>query len=221
MKRFLIVLLSGILTLSATAQTITITFNGTNSTRNYQVILDGTSYYSNSVADPNSNTNVKKEITLSNQQLGAHTIAVYRLRNTGTYSNGTNTTPSGRAIYTKTFELRQGYDMNVAINGNGQVTFSEKRIRNRGSNQQMVSPMTDATFNQLLQTVRSRFSQSSRYSMERNAFLNTANYFTTDQVRELLLLINSEANRLALAKLAYPRVTDPTNFTLLYDVFNN
>src|SRR5688572_23162944 len=110
MKNILTLLISGFLTLSLSAQTITLTFNGTNKNRNYQVLLDGTSYYSNSVTNPNStNTNVRKEITLSNQQLGSHTIAVYRLRTTGTYSNGTNTPTSGNAIYTNTFQLRQGY----------------------------------------------------------------------------------------------------------------
>ena len=229
MKRFLIVLLSGILTLSVTAQTITITFNGTNANRNYQVLLDGTSYYSNSVTDPNStNVNVRKEVELTNQQVGSHTIAVYRLRNnSGTYSNGTNTNTTGRAVYTNTFQLRQGYDMNIAINGNGQVTFRETRIRNRGNrgnrgNQQMVTPMADVTFNQLLQNIRSRWTQSSKITGERDAFNNTANYFTSEQVRQLLLQISSESNRLALAKLAYARVADPTNFTQIYSsVFNS
>jgi hypothetical protein len=226
MKKILIVLLSGILTLSVTAQTINITFNGTNANRNYQVLLDGTSYYSNSVVDPNANVNVRKEVTLSNQQVGSHTIAVYRLRNnSGTYNNGTNTNTNGRAIYTKTFQLRQGYDMNIAINGNGQVTFSERRIRNRGNrgyNQQTVTPMADVTFNQLLQNVRSRWTQSSKITAERDAFNNTANYFSSEQVRQLLQLISSETNRLALAKLAYARVADPANFTQIYSsVFNS
>jgi hypothetical protein len=225
MKKILLVLLSGIMTLAVTAQTITITFNGTNNTRNYQVILDGTSYYSNSTVDANSNTNVRKEITLTNQQLGSHTIEIYRLRNTGTYTNGTNTQTYGRVIYTKDFQLREGYDMNIAVNGNGQVTFSERRMRNQGRhggrNRETVTPMADATFNQLVQSVRSSWTQSSRFTKERNAFLITTNYFTTDQVRQLLTLITSESNRVTLAKLAYPRVSDPTNFTMLYDVFNS
>jgi hypothetical protein len=225
MKRCLILLVSGILTLSVTAQTITITFNGVNKTRNYQVLLDETSYYSNSVVDPNSTTtSVRKEIILTNQQPGSHTIEVYRLRNTGTNTNGTNITPSGRAIYTKTFELREGYDMAIAINGYGQVTFTEKRVRNRGNkgnNQQTVTPMSDDAFDELVESVSSKFSQSSKNTIERNAFSNTRNYFTTEQVGELLSLINSEANRLTLAKLAYPRVADPNNFTELYDVFNS
>ncbi|MDB5200015.1 MAG: hypothetical protein JWO92_1978 [Chitinophagaceae bacterium] len=229
MKKFLIVLLSGILTLSVTAQTLTITFNGTNNSTNrnrgYQVVLDGTSYYSNSNTNPNTNTNVSNDIVLTNQQLGSHTIAVYRLRNNNsTYNNGANTATNGNAIYSNTFQLRQGYDMTIAVNGNGQVTFSEKRVRNRanrGYNQQNMPPMADATFNQLLQTVRGRWLQSSKLTAERDAFLNTTNYFTTEQVRQLLLLISSEPNRLALAKLAYPRVVDAANFTQLYSVFNS
>ncbi len=225
MKKILMVLLSGILTLSVTAQTITITFNGTNRNRNYQVLFDGTSYYSNSAIDPNNgNTSVSKQITLSDQQLGSHTIKVYRMRNNNTvYNNGTNTTPYGNAVYSNTFQLRQGYDVNISVNGNGQVSFTEKRIRNQGrrGGYQTVNPIDDASFNHLVQVVRGRFLQTSKVAAERDAFNVSTNYFTTSQVRELLLLISSEANRLALAKLAYPKVTDPGNFTQLYDVFNS
>jgi hypothetical protein len=217
-------MISGILTLAVTAQTITITFNGTNRARNYQVLLDGTSYYSNSAIDPNNtNASVNKEIILTNQQLGSHTIEIYRIRNNNTVNNnGTNTTPYGKSIYTKTFELRRGYDMDISVNGMGNVTFTEKRTRNQGrrGNYQTVTPMNDADYNHLVQVVRGRFLQNSKVAAERDAFINTANYFSTAQVRQLLLLISSESNRLALAKLAYPRVTDPSIFTELYDVFN-
>jgi hypothetical protein len=224
MKKLLMVMISGILTLSVTAQTITIKFNGTNRARNYQVLLDGTSYYSNSATDPNNtNTSVNKEVTLTNQQLGSHTIEIYRIRNNNSVNNnGTNTSPYGNTVYTNTFQLRQGYDMEIAINGMGQVTFTEKRVRNQGrrGNYQTVTPMTDENYNHLVSVVRGRFLQTSKVAAERDAFINTANYFTTSQVRQLLLLISSESNRLTLAKLAYPRVTDPSNFTQLYDVFN-
>jgi hypothetical protein len=211
MKRILMIMLSGFLTLSLTAQTLTIKFNGTNRNRNYQVVLDGTSYYSNTAIDPNSiNTSVSKDIRLTNQQLGSHTLAVYRVRNNnGNYNNGNNTVTNGNAIYTKTFQLRQSYDMDITISGYGQVTFTERRIRNRGRDyNQNVQAMSDVTFNQVLQSVRSKWIQSARITTERNAFLTTSNYFSTDQVRQLLLLIGSEPNRLALAKLAYPRVAD-------------
>src|SRR5689334_7207133 len=106
MKKLLIVMISGILTLAVTAQTITIKFNGTNRARNYQVLLDGTSYYSNSSTDPNNtNTSVNKEVTLTNQQLGSHTLEIYRIRNNNTVNNnGSNTTPYGNTVYTNTFQ---------------------------------------------------------------------------------------------------------------------
>lgn len=223
MKRFLIVLLSGILTLSVTAQTITITFNGANRNKNYQVVLDGTSYYSNAQTDPNSTTtNVRKEITLTNQQLGLHTIAVYRLRtSSGAYINGTNTPAYGNAIYSNRFRLREGYNMDITVNGNGRIMFSEKSISNEPEedDEQNILPMADAAFDQLLQSVRSKYLQSSKITVIKNALGNTANYFTTEQVSQLLSLITTEANKLMLAKLAYPRVTDPSNFTELYEVF--
>ena len=223
MKKTLIILLSCIITLSVTAQTIRVTFNGANKTKNYQVVLDGTSYYSNSVNDPNSNNaNIRKEITLTNQQLGSHTLQVYRLRNNGgTYSNGTTTTPYGNAIYSNRFRLRQGYDMDIVVNGNGRVMFSEKNTNEEADEDedQSVSPVSDAVFDQLLQSVRSKYLQSSKVTEVRNAFLNKANYFTTEQASQLLSLITSESNKLSLAKLVYPRVTDPSNFTQLYEVF--
>ena len=225
MKKILLVLLSGIITLAATAQTITITFNGVNKNKNYQLVLDGTSYYSNSVTDPNSTTtNVRKEITLTNQQFGPHTLAVYRIRNNAVANtNGSNTTPYGKAIYTNRFRLRQGYDMDIIVNGNGRVLFSEKSTTEEADedNDSNVSPMSDASFDQLLQSIRSKYLQSSKVTVIRNAFLNKANYFTTEQASQLISLITSEANKLTLAKLAYPRITDPSNFTELYEVFTS
>ena len=115
--------------------------------------------------------------------------------------------------------------MAIAVNGNGQVSFTEKRARNQGrrgyEQNNNVIPMTDAAFNQLQQTVRAKWLPTAKITTERDAFSNTANYFTTTQVRQLLLLISSESNRLVLAELAYPRVTDPASFTQVYDVFNS
>ncbi len=223
MKKALILIIGAIATVTATAQTLTITFalnannnnNNYNTNRVYQVVLDGTSYYSNSNNETTSTTEVnnKNVITLPNQQLGSHTLAVYRMRN-----NNTNNT-TGNALYSNTFQLRQGYDMDIAIKNNGDVTFTEKRIRRGNIGNRNRTPMTDAAFNQVLQNVRSRFSQSSKLTAARDAFNVSTNYFSTAQVRQVLLLIRAEPSRLELAKLAYGKVTDPTQFTMLYDVF--
>ena len=132
--------------------------------------------------------------------------------------------PQGRAIYTNNFNLREGYDMQITVNGNGSVSRTEKRVRRRGGygNQTNITPMATATFDALLRNTRAQWSQSRRVTALNTAFAaTTGNYFTTAQARELLLLATAEANRLSLAKLAYSRITDPANFTSLYDIFRN
>ena len=224
MKKLFTLLLSSFLFASAIAQTVTITFNGTNKLRNYQVILDEDSYYSNSKRDPKAKP-IQVKISIDDLELGAHQIQVFRLKTLGNYSNGSsNNSTNGRVLYSREFQLREGYDMNIAIMPNGSVSFTEKRIRNNSNNNnnnnQTRTAVSDETFNQLEQSVRTKWLQSQKLTTETEIFRNANYYFTTSQVRQLLLLLDSETNRLALAKMAYSKVVDPTYFTDLYDVFN-
>jgi hypothetical protein len=57
--------------------------------------------------------------------------------------------------------------------------------------------------------------------MVSDAFANTNYFFTTAQAKQLIQLINSQNNRFTLAKASYRSITDPTNFTQLYDVLNS
>src|SRR5688572_24357388 len=114
--------------------------------------------------------------------------------------------------------------MNIIVRANGGVSFTEKK-----NNQVAVSTgtynaemaMSTANFNRLTQTVRGKWSQASRTTTVRDAFTNTANYFTTDQIGQLLSYINSEPNRLELAKVGYARVIDPGNYRNLYELFSS
>lgn len=81
--------------------------------------------------------------------------------------------------------------------------------------------MNDAAYNQLYKSVNDSWSAASRFNLTAEAFRNEANYFSTYQVRQLLLLINAEADRLSLAKSSYDNVVDKNNFSQLYDIFNN
>jgi len=161
-------------------------------------------------------------VSIPNLMAGSHTLEVYNVgNNNNTYSNGsTNNSINGEPLYEKTFQLRQGYDMNISVRGNGAVSFTEKRARNQ-YNAQTGTPMSATAFNQLLLNVRNKRYQSDKINMISSAFNTTANYFTTSQVRQLLLLINSESNRLDLAKLSYKTVIDPDKFLQLNDLFNS
>jgi hypothetical protein len=74
------------------------------------------------------------------------------------------------------------------------------------------TPMTDATFRALYNSIESEWLPGAEMNALRQAFANTANYFTTAQVKELISLVSIEANRLELAKAAYKQTTDPANY---------
>jgi len=84
----------------------------------------------------------------------------------------------------------------------------------------MYTAMTDASFNTLYQSIRRQWPSSVQYNSLAEAFNNTNNYFTTAQVTSLLQLQSSEANRLALAKMAYRGVVDTYNYSQVYNLFN-
>jgi hypothetical protein len=52
-------------------------------------------------------------------------------------------------------------------------------------------------------------------------FANANYFFTTDQAERLIRLVTSETNRLQLAKSSYSHITDPANFSQLYDIFSS
>jgi len=200
---------------------VTIRFEGAGNsnnanTRNYEVNLDGKKYYSSN-ADF-IGTSGSKQLLLNDLTPGSHQLAVYRINNNSTGSNSGTDAP----VYSNSFQLREGYDMIIAIKRNGQVTFSEKRNTSNavtGNNAKI--PMTDTEFDKQLQSVKSKWSQTSRYTAVKTGFTNKTYFYTTDQVGQLLLLITSETKRLELAKLAYPKVTDPDNFADVADLFNS
>jgi hypothetical protein len=79
--------------------------------------------------------------------------------------------------------------------------------------------MSDASFTQIYNKARGHFFQRNTLKDIRDAFNNATNKFSTEQVKQLLLLATTEPDRLALAKLAYPRVVDGYNFSQLTDLF--
>jgi len=109
--------------------------------------------------------------------------------------------------------------MVIAVRKNGQVSFSEKRV-NQNAVASTHTPMAQTEFDKLLQSIKAKWSQTSKYNAIKTALSNTSYFFTTDQVGQLLLPLTTESKRLELAKLSYPRVTDPNNFGDVVDLFS-
>jgi len=216
MKSLYSILLLILVYVPVSAQKATLRFDGStnanNSTvRNYMVDIDGKRYYSTD-ANTATNNNVRT-VDINDLGLGSHKILVYELDN-----NFANTANTSDPIYSNNFQLRSGYDMVIGIRRNGQVSFSERRT-NLNTVASANTPMTQTEFDKQLQSVKSKWSQTSKYNAIKSALASKSNYFTTDQVGQLLMLISSESRRLELAKLSYPRVTDPNNFGDVTDLF--
>jgi len=215
MKNLYSILLAVFIYVPVSAQRVTLRFEGVNnnsSDKNYIAEVDGRKYYSSDAAQ--GNNSATKQIQIDDLVIGSHKLNVYDAGNSSTVSS-TTTDP----LYSNTFQLRSGYDMVIAVRKNGQVSFSEKRI-NQNAVASTHTPMTQTEFDKLLQSIKAKWSQTSKYTAIKTALSNTSYFFTTDQVGQLLLPLTTESKRLELAKLSYPRVTDPNNFGDVVDLFS-
>lgn len=203
MKTVSIFLFSAITSVTALAQTtstVTINVRGAN---NRSIVIDGKEY--TVVNDYNTNSNTP--IVVSNLQNGQHTLQIRR---------DDEVNPSSTI-----FTVRNGYDLQITITGNGSVQSRETKWRADNTTGQYAVAMSVADFNNLYNTIRNEWRTSRRMTLVSDAFANTGNYFTTAQARQLVQLINNQSNRFTLAKASYPHITDPTNFTDMYEVFSS
>ena len=114
MKNIFTLLLGGLITGSAFANNITLTFPNN---RNYQVAIDGRDVGG---YDYSNNT-----IYLNNLQYGQHSIEVYRLKKNGKKNN---------VVYSSSFTSSPQYDLNITIDNNGRVQMYQSRSNDYGRN---------------------------------------------------------------------------------------
>jgi Domain of unknown function (DUF4476) len=203
MKTIFLFLFSSISVISVFAQSVsnvTITVRGNN---NEAIVIDNTEY----VVYNDYTTNTNTPIVVSNLQAGQHTLQIKR---------ADEANPSSTIFTTRT-----GYDLQIIIAGNGSVQLKEIKWKAGNNNGQNMVAMTDADFNNLYSSIRNQWRSSNRTTMVSEAFANTNYYFTTAQAKQLIQLVNSQSNRFTLAKASYRSITDPTNFTQMYDVLNS
>ena len=196
-----------------TTQSINVIFNGINkNTKSYQVIVDGVIYsWNKKYNNANGNQNT---LTIENIETGSHLVKIYNLKSVPKKA------PKKIFVLSQKVKLREGYDLNIKINPGGPIQIGETATSVSVPVQSNIkTPVTDAQFNTLMQTVRNKWSQALKGETESEAFNNPNNYFRTSQIRQLLTLITSESDRLDLAELSYRSVTDSTNFIQLSDLF--
>jgi hypothetical protein len=203
MKKILSWLLGVFCSLAAFAQTVTIQVQGN---RNKQINVDGTVY----TLETTTNARDREPIVIRGLSLGEHSLEVV---------NGNANSANNENVSTS-FRLRSGYDLVITVRNNGAIQQRETKATVVNSSHPGLSntPMSSTTFNTLYQKVRRQRNQATRYNLINTSFATSANYFTTSQVDQLVSLVNSQSNRILLLKKSYLKVTDPANFSVLYDL---
>ncbi len=196
MKTLSMMLLScmiSIAVISQTKSTVTIMVKGT---ANRQLLIDGQNY------TPSGTLN-NATVTIDNLTPGRHELRLTRWGNTS------------RSVSTS-FTVRPDYDKTIVIDAYGSMQQSEtRRVYGAGTK----TPMSGYAFNAFMLQVQNARGYEKRRLLT-DAFENSNNYFTTAQVRQLLLQVNSQTYRLDLAKASYRSVTDQWNFNQVYNLFN-
>jgi len=196
MKRIFCISIGALLAVSAYSQSLRVSFNGT---KDFKLVVDGTDY--------NSNSYLNNDLVVNNLS-GKHAVSIYRLNR-----NGRN-----KRLYSSTVSLSPNQEVHFTIDNSGSIS-REETLSNAAYGYR--SPMDDASFNAIYRDVNNGWGQSAKMTTARDVFNTTANYFSTDQAMQLIELINSEANRLELLKLAYDNISDQANFYQLYDLLRN
>ena len=88
----------------------------------------------------------------------------------------------------------------------------------RNSRDSRYYEMSDADFNQAKETLRKEWFENTRVSTARQII--DRNYFTSRQVKDLMLLFTFENNRLDIAKYAYNKTVDKGNYFIVNDVLS-
>ncbi|MBC7948958.1 MAG: DUF4476 domain-containing protein [Chitinophagaceae bacterium] len=81
--------------------------------------------------------------------------------------------------------------------------------------------MSESEFKSIQRSLVLTFGLGAKYNSLTEIFNTETNYFTVAQAKELIKMVSNEGNRLELAKLSYNNITDPTNFSSVYDIFSS
>lgn len=196
MKRTFCFLIAAFFAASAYSQSLRVSFNGT---KDFQLVVDGTTY--------NSNNYLNNDVVVNNLS-GKHTVSVYRRNKNG----------RTKKLYSSTVNLSPDQEVHLTVHRNGSIDRMETSSNAAYGSR---TPMSDVSFNTIYSNINNQWGQASKMTEAREVFNTSSNYFSTGQVRQIVELINSEANRLELLKLTYDNVSDQTNFYQLTDLLRS
>jgi hypothetical protein len=186
---------------------------------NVQVIIDNRSY-----------AVTQEGLDFSRVTPGQHSVRIVRGRSTGNRRNSSRT----EVLYAANIYMKPLTHIDIVVNRFGRVYVDEQALNgtqdpyggnygngnygngnygNTGYNQ----AMSDNDFALLYQRVKGQWTSGQKLSAAKDAV--PYQYFSTQQVRQLVQLFTFDSEKLELAKLAYGRTVDTRNYYLVKDLF--
>jgi hypothetical protein len=164
-------------------------------------------------------------ITIRDLGQGRHTLKIYRelVRGNGRDNGRGNSFGRREILYNGMIILRDGYHTDITINRFGRVFTDERRMdRNDdwyfddddgyydGGFGNGPAAISKREFDQVKESLRKEWFDNNRLTSAR--FIIDNNFFTTQQVKELMQLFSFDDRRLELAKYAYRKTVDRPNY---------
>lgn len=164
-------------------------------------------------------------ITLSYLAEGYHQVKIFREKKGKGFAFGRNDV----IVYSNSVFLKRGFHLDITVNRFGKVLLDERRIDrdddwyqdeddyydngNGGWNDGYGNVMNGREFEVLKESLRKEWFEANRLISVR--FIIDKNNFTTQQVKEFMLLFTFEKNRLEIARYAYSKTVDKKNYYLV------
>jgi len=165
--------------------------------------------------------------TISNIRDGQHSIKVYQLVNSKTRNNRNGYVYNYVLVYNSQLNLRNGFHTDIVINRFGKSFVDQQQIDKNndeswdddwaestdiydGTGQQAINPRA---FIQLKETLQRETFEDTRVKTAKQAIAQ--NFFTAEQVKELIGYFKFEANRLEMAKYLYDNTIDRKNYFIV------
>lgn len=159
-----------------------------------EVQVDGFSY--------NANDNI---VTIQNLASGSHSVAVY---SSDKYEK--------KLVFNQNVRLKEATHFDITINRFGTAMMDERFLDPQGywyGDSISMAAMSDQDFRQARSTINAEWFDKSREIVAKQII--DMNYFTTEQVQEILKCFTYDESKLAVAKYAYSKTVDKNKYYLL------
>lgn len=208
-------------------------FVRSNNPGDMKVVLDGRTFESG-----------ENTLMIGTVSAGNHDVKIFRQRSFGNFNGFVR---KYELVYDDNLFVKPGRQVSITIDRFGSANIYEQKMRkNKGKdwddndqgfdrkykdgdrNGGYVSSngyndyrnsrtISDREFDYVLQSIQTEWRESNK--MESARHIITTNYFTSDQVKQMIQLFSFENNKLELAKLAYKKTVDPENYQCVFNTF--